>query len=57
MGFVGRITAGVAVKSSQVVGLRDRVANIRALLHAIPRGLRLYGDLSGVGRIVGGPQR
>ena len=40
------------VKSSQVVGLRDRVAIIRALLHAIsyPQPYAGYGDLSGVGR-------
>ena len=37
------------VKSSQVVGLRDRVAIIRALLHAIssPQPYAGYGDLSG----------
>ena len=41
----------VRVKSSQVVGLRDRVAIIRALLHAIssPHPYAGYGDLSGVG--------
>ena len=40
------------VKSSQVVGLRDRVAIIRALLHAIssPHPYAGYGDLNGVGR-------
>ena len=40
------------VKSSQVSGLRDRVAIIRALLHAIsfPHPYASYGDLSEVGR-------
>ena len=40
------------VKSSTVVGLRDRVAIIRALLHAIssPQPYAGYGDLIGVGR-------
>ena len=40
------------VKSSQVLGLRDRVAIIRALLHAIssPHPYAGYGDLNGVGR-------
>ena len=44
----------VQVKSSQqhVVGLRDRVTIIRALLHAIssPQPYAGYGDLIGVGR-------
>ena len=41
------------VKSSQVVGLRDRVAIIRALLHATssPQPYAGYGDLIGVGRM------
>ena len=40
------------VKSSQVVGLRDRVAIIRALLNAIscPPPYAGYGALNGVGR-------
>ena len=41
------------VKSSQVVGLRDRVAIIRALLHTIssPQPYAGYGNLLiGVGR-------
>ena len=40
------------VKSIQVVGLRDRVAIIRALLHTIssPQPYAGYGDLIGVGR-------
>ena len=39
-------------QSSQVVGLRDRVVIIRALLHAIsfPQPYAGYGDVSGVGR-------
>ena len=42
----------IVVKSNQVVGLRDRVAIIRALLHAIssPQPYAGYGELSGVGR-------
>jgi hypothetical protein len=42
----------LVVKSSQVVGLRDRVAIIRALLHAIssPPPYAGYGALNGVGR-------
>ena len=43
----------ILVKSSQVVGLRDRVAIIRALLHhaiSFPQPYAGYGDLSGVGR-------
>ena len=40
------------VKSSQVVGLRDRVAIIRALLqtNSSPHPYTGYGDLNGVGR-------
>ena len=39
--------------TSQVVGLRDRVAIIRAMLHAISstQPYAGYGDLSGVGRV------
>ena len=39
VGTLGRITGGVDVKSSQVVGLRDRVAIIRTLIFSSPRPL------------------
>ena len=51
MCYVGQVKSS-QVKSSTIVGLRDRVAIIRALLHAIPSPHPHpgYGDLSGVGR-------